>query len=89
MEQKVQLIYKAKLEMIEECEDIMAEWLFTHREWFPRFLIVRRQQESSTSAGGDNPDEWQGFVKKIKRQLKQETAMLNDIITQNIKRSSD
>ena len=89
MEQKVQLIYKAKLEMIEECEDLMAEWLFTHREWFPRFIIVRRQQGSSTGAGGDNPDEWQGFVKKIKRQLKQETAMLNDIISQNIKRSSD
>ena len=58
MEQKVQLIYKAKLEMIEECEDLMAEWLFTHREWFPRFLIVRRQQASSTGAGGDNSDEW-------------------------------
>jgi hypothetical protein len=89
MEQKVQLIYKAKLEMIEECEDLMPEWLFTHRGWFPRFLIVRRQQGFSNGAGGDNPDEWQGFVKQIKRQLKQETAMLNDIFTQNIKQSSD
>jgi hypothetical protein len=30
MEQKIQLIYKAKLEMIEECEDLMPEVLFTN-----------------------------------------------------------
>jgi hypothetical protein len=43
--------------MIEECEDLMPEWLFiTKREWFPRFIIVRRQQGSGT--GGDDPEEW-------------------------------
>ena len=63
MEQKVQLIYSAKLEMIEECEDLMPDRLFTNRNWFPRFIIIRRQQGSS--AGGDNPEEWQGFVKQM------------------------
>ena len=56
MEQKKLLIYSAKLEMIEECEDLMPEWIFTKRNWFPRFIIIRRQQGSSS--GGDNPDEW-------------------------------
>jgi hypothetical protein len=31
MQQKTQLIYSAKLEMIEECEDLMPEWLFHHQ----------------------------------------------------------
>ena len=56
MEQKKLLIYSAKLEMIEECEDLMPEWIFTKRNWFPRFIIIRRQQ--GFSSGGDNPDEW-------------------------------
>jgi hypothetical protein len=56
MDQKIQLIYNAKLEMIEECEDLMPEWLFTKRNWFPRFIIIRRQQGSGS--GGDNPEEW-------------------------------
>jgi hypothetical protein len=56
MERKVQLIYKAKLEMITECEDLMPEWLFTYKHWFPRFIIIRREQ--GTSAGGENSNEW-------------------------------
>jgi len=56
MEKKVQLIYKAKLEMITECEDLMPEWLFSRKNWFPRFIIIRREQGSG--AGGDNSDEW-------------------------------
>jgi hypothetical protein len=56
MEKKVQLIYKAKLEMITECEDLMPEWLFTYKNWFPRFIIIRRKQGSG--AGGDNSNEW-------------------------------
>jgi archaellum component FlaC len=42
--------------MITECEDLMPDWLFTRRNWFPRFIIIRRQQGSG--AGGDNPEEW-------------------------------
>jgi hypothetical protein len=56
MEKKVQLIYKAKLEMITECEDLMPEWLFTYKNWFPRFIIIRRKKGSG--AGGDNSNEW-------------------------------
>ena len=56
MEKKLLLIYKAKLEMITECEDLMPEWLFKKQNWFPRFIIIRREQGSG--AGGDNSDEW-------------------------------
>ena len=56
MERKVQLIYKAKLEMITECEDLMPEWLFKKENWFPRFIIIRREQGSG--AGGENSNEW-------------------------------
>jgi hypothetical protein len=56
MERKVLLIYKAKLEMITECEDFMPEWLFTYKNWFPRFIIIRREQGSG--AGGENSNEW-------------------------------
>ena len=57
MEKKVLLIYKAKLEMITECEDLMPEYLFTNKKnWFPRFIIIRREQGSG--AGGENSNEW-------------------------------
>jgi hypothetical protein len=56
MERKVQLIYKAKLEMITECEEFMPDSLFTYKKWFPRFIIIRREQ--GTGAGGENSDEW-------------------------------
>ena len=87
MEQKIQLIYKAKLEMIEECEDLMPYSFFANRNWFPDFIIIRRKQGSSQ--GGENNDEWQGFVKQIKRHLEQETAKLNDMFIQNINRSTN
>jgi len=63
MERKLQLIYKAKLEMITECEDLMPDWCFTNENWFPRFIIIRREQGSSE--GADNSDEWYGFVKQM------------------------
>jgi len=73
--------------MIAECEDLMPDWLFTRRNWFPRFIIIRRQQGSG--AGGDNPEEWQGFVKQMKRHLEHETNKLNDMFIQNINRSTE
>ena len=87
MEKKIQLIYRAKLEMISECEDLMPEWLFTKKNWFPRFIIIRREQGSSS--GGENPDEWYGFVKQMKRHLEHETSKLNEIFIQNINRSTE
>ena len=89
MQQKIQLIYSAKLEMIEECEDLMPEWLFvTKRDWFPRFIIIRRQQGSG-GAGGDDPEEWQGFVKQVKRHLEHENSKLHEIFIQIVNRSTD
>jgi hypothetical protein len=87
MEKKIQLIYRAKLEMISECEDLMPEWLFTKKNWFPRFIIIRREQGSSS--GIENSDEWYGFVKQMKRHLEHETSKLNKIFIQNINRSTE
>jgi hypothetical protein len=67
MERKLQLIYKAKLEMITECEDLMPDWFFNNRNRFPRFIIIRREQGSREE--GDNTDEWFGFVKQMQKHL--------------------
>ena len=72
MDQKIQLIYKAKLEMIEECEDLMGKFLFNMTQLFPRFIIIRKQNHSSK--GGVNSEEWFGFVNQMKRHLVRETA---------------
>jgi hypothetical protein len=69
MEKKIQLIYSAKLEMIKECESLMPEWLFGSHEWFPQFIIIRRVR--GTGSGEENSDEWQGFVRQIKRNIDQ------------------
>jgi hypothetical protein len=41
----------------------LPERFFSNKKWFPKFIIIRREQGSS--AGGENPDEWFGFVKQI------------------------
>jgi hypothetical protein len=87
MERKTQHIYRAKLEMIKECEDFLPEWVFAKRNWFPRFIIIRREQGSSE--GGDNSEEWFGFVKQMQKHLEHETNKLNDIFIQNINRSTE
>ena len=67
MERKTQLINRAKLEMILECEDILPEWVLSNRNYFPRFIIIRREQGSSEAE--DNSDEWNGFVKQMQKHL--------------------
>jgi hypothetical protein len=61
----------------------MPQCLFSKENWFPRFIIIRREQGSSV--GGDNTNEWFGFVTQIKRHLENETTKLKEIID----RSSD
>jgi hypothetical protein len=79
MEKKVQLIYSAKLEMILECEDLMPQCLFSKENWFPPpFIIIRREQ--GTSEGGDNSNEWYGFVPQMKRHLETEKNKLKEFI---------
>ena len=72
--------------MIEEYEDLMLNISFTNQNWFPRFIIIRRQVGSSEL--GENPDEWQGFIKQIRRQLRQETTNLKEMLTQTINSST-
>ena len=73
--------------MIQECEDLMPEWFFGNMNWFPHFIIIRREQGSS--AGGNDSDEWCGFVKQMQKHLQQETNKLNEIFIQNINRSTE
>jgi pyruvate/2-oxoacid:ferredoxin oxidoreductase beta subunit len=59
----------------------MPEWLFKKENWFPRFIIIRREQGSGT--GGDNSDEWYGFVKQMKRHLEHETTVLKKMLNRS------
>jgi hypothetical protein len=43
MEKKIQSIQMAKLQMIQECESLLPEWCFRKENWFPKFIIFRRQ----------------------------------------------
>jgi hemerythrin-like domain-containing protein len=56
----------------------MPQCLFSKENWFPRFIIIRREQGSSV--GGDSTNEWFGFVTQIKRHLENETTKLKEII---------
>jgi hemerythrin-like domain-containing protein len=56
--------------------------LFQKKNWFPRFIIIRREQESG--GGGENSDEWFGFVKQIKRHLEHETSKLKEMLNRSI-----
>jgi hypothetical protein len=56
----------------------MPQCLFGNKNWFPKFIIIRREQGSS--AGEDNSNEWFGFVTQIKRHLENETTKLKGII---------
>lgn len=81
MEKKTQLIYQAKVQMIEECENMMPNRLFLNKELFPNFIIIRKVQGSDEN--GIDHNEWQGFVNQMRRHLKQETSKLKEKISLN------
>ena len=82
MEKKYQLIYRAKLEMIQECEDLMPDSFFKYKKLFPRFLIIRRKE--GFREGEDNSDEWSGIVKQIQKHLEHENTKLKETLNRNI-----
>jgi hypothetical protein len=51
---------------------------FEKKNWFPNFIIIRREQGSSE--GGENSNEWFGLVTQMKRHLENETTKLKEII---------
>jgi hypothetical protein len=59
----------------------MPQCLLAKENWFPRFIIIRSEQGSS--AGGENSNEWYGFVAQMKRHLENETAKLKEIINRS------
>ena len=71
MERIAQSIQSAKLEMIEECENLLPQRFFTEDN-FPKYILVRRPAEDEDS--GDS--EWQGFVKQIKKHFEKETLIM-------------
>ena len=64
--------------MIEECEDLMPQQLFAKSNWFPRFIIIRREKGSTKE--GENSEEWMGFVKQMKRHLDRKSAKIQEYI---------
>jgi hemerythrin-like domain-containing protein len=59
----------------------MPRCLFSKENWFPRFIIIKREQ--GTSAGGENTNEWYGFVAQMKRHLETETKKLKEFINRS------
>ena len=59
--------------MIEECEAMMPRFLMTPKR-FPKWLIIRRGQDSKTFGGEQN--QWQGFIKQIKKHFEKETSLI-------------
>jgi hemerythrin-like domain-containing protein len=59
----------------------MPQCLFGNKNWFPNFIIIRREQGSSE--GGENSNEWFGFVTQIKRHLENETTKLKEFINRS------
>jgi len=51
MERMIQSIQWAKLDMIEECENLMPLRYFENEELFPRYILVRRLTNEDEAAG--------------------------------------
>ncbi len=62
--------------MIQECESLLPGWCFKNERWFPKFIIIRRKQDSESPGGADLDDQWQGFVKQIRHYFEQEIAII-------------
>ena len=54
--------FKNKLELIEERECAMTDEEWENKEWFPRYLVLRRKR------GQESGPEWQGLVREIKKE---------------------
>ena len=54
---------------------------FEKENWFPKFIIIRREQGSGE--GGENSNEWFGFVAQMRRYLENETTKLKEIINRS------
>ena len=54
---------------------------FENKNWFPNFIIIKREQGSSE--GRENSNEWFGFVAQMKRHLENESTKLKEIINRS------
>ena len=69
--------------MIQECENMLPNFLVQRYKdkWFPNYLVIRRPQDSENIAEEEN--QWQGFVKQIKRHFEKENQSLKiELLTQ-------
>ena len=76
MEKMVQSIEWAKLEMIEECESLLPEKFIKNENLFPRFIVFRRPSSDQEGAEDSDQNEWQGFVKQMKRHFHKESLLM-------------
>jgi hypothetical protein len=60
--------------MIKECESLLPNFCFTKQNWFPRYILLRRSVDSESIGGED--DQWQGFIKQMKKYFDQESAVI-------------
>ena len=74
MERMIQSMQIAKLYMIEECESLLPRFCYDYPTWFPRYILLRRQVDSESIGGEDN--EWQGFIKQMKKYFDQEGQVI-------------
>ena len=60
--------------MIRECESLLPDLCFDNTSWFPRYILVRRKVDSESIGGED--DQWQGFIKQMKKYFDQESIII-------------
>ena len=66
----------AKLEMIQECENLLPNWWINkYKSLFPRFIIVRRLRQDDHQI---NIDQQQLMVKQISHNLQEEMSYMDD-----------
>ena len=62
--------YQTKVEMIVERESIMSDTERLRNDWFPRFIILRKEVDKKTE------DEWKGFVKELQVHNERQTSKI-------------
>ncbi|CDW87819.1 wd-40 repeat protein [Stylonychia lemnae] len=66
MQKLISESYKVKVHMIAEREEIFSSTEINRKDYFPNYIVVRRQINNETNDAG----EWQGFIKDLKQTIR-------------------
>ncbi|CDW91053.1 UNKNOWN [Stylonychia lemnae] len=80
MQKLVSESYKVKANMIVEREQLFDKTDLAREDYFPNFIVVRRQINNESSQSG----EWQGFIKDLKYTIRTSNAKSKGEIIQNL-----